>query len=103
MSIESGLTFKDPREKVTQELEEAKEKQERAMKKGVPTDKLVRDYKSMKVDDTIITERRPALERMRLDIQAGLQTVKDALGVSNFAKASKEVERLERRLNEMDK
>ena len=101
MGIDSDPTIEDPRVQASRELEKAKEEQEIALKKSVPTDKLERDYKSMEVDGATITEQRPALERMKLDIQAGLQTVKDALGVSDFARASKEVERLKRQLKEM--
>ena len=84
-----------------EELGQAKSNQEIALQKGVPTDKLERDNKSMEVDGSSITERRPTLERIKLDVQAGLQTIKDALGISDFAKASKEVERLEKQIKEI--
>ncbi len=99
MGIDSDPTIENPREQAARELEEAKNKQYIAMKKGVPRDKHARDY--VKVGERIF--ERPGLEKMKLDILAGLQTIKDALGISDFARASKEVERLEKQLREMDK
>lgn len=72
----------------------------KAEQKRVP-EKLERDHREVVVNGRTIREQEPVFERMRLGILAGLQGVKDFIGVSDSEKALKEIERLEKQISEM--
>lgn len=83
-------------------LSEANEKLDKALESKVPIDKNERDHTTTEEDGATIVEQKPTLERMKLDIRAGIEHIRDTLGTSDFAQASKEVDAIEKQIRELE-
>lgn len=87
-------------DKLDSELDKADSDFRKAEQKRIP-EHPERGYTKTVVNGETIRKQRPALERLRLDTLAGLEGLKDLIGVSESAKALKEIERLEKKISEI--